>query len=128
METPYSRIAEAHVDIKPSKKRPPREVTVERWLGEKLTRLGCLYWKFVSPGTNGVPDRIVVLPTNYPERREGIVYFVETKSLTGVESEKQKYRQEQLEARGIRHRVVKGRRGAEELVREIEHAIETADL
>lgn len=48
------------------------EKSVEKILGEKVKKLGCLYYKFVSPGTIGVPDRIIICPN-------GLVIFVELK-------------------------------------------------
>lgn len=52
------------------------EKDIERWLGNQLKKLGCIYMKFVSPGNDGVPDRIVVLPG-------GSVIFLELKSTQG---------------------------------------------
>ena len=51
------------------------ERDIERWLGNQLKKLGCIYMKFVSPGNDGVPDRIVILPG-------GSVIFVELKATT----------------------------------------------
>lgn len=39
-----------------------RERDVERYLRERVKQLGGRAYKFVSPGNNGVPDRIVMLP------------------------------------------------------------------
>jgi len=52
------------------------ERTVERFLVESVKTLGGKAYKFTSPGTSGVADRIVVLPGNR-------VWFVELKSPTG---------------------------------------------
>lgn len=52
------------------------ERDIERKLGEHLKALGCLYYKFVSPGQRGVPDRIVICP-------DGKVVFVELKQPAG---------------------------------------------
>lgn len=52
------------------------ERDIERKLGEQLRGLGCLYYKFVSPGQCGVPDRIVVCP-------DGSLWFVELKRPQG---------------------------------------------
>lgn len=52
------------------------ERTVERYLVEAVKALGGTAYKFSSPGTSGVSDRIVVLPGNR-------VWFVELKSPTG---------------------------------------------
>ena len=69
------------------------ERDVEAELGKRLKALGCLFWKFVSPGTSGVPDRIVLTPT-------GAVYFVELKAAGGRRDEIQVYRAEQIVAHG----------------------------
>lgn len=50
------------------------EKTVEKELCERVKKdLGGWALKFVSPGQNGVPDRIVLIP-------QGRIYFVETKA------------------------------------------------
>ncbi len=49
----------------------------ESFIEEKLTRAvnqnGGVCWKFTSPGTAGVPDRIILMP-------EGRIAFVEVKA------------------------------------------------
>ena len=52
------------------------EKDLEGWLGRRLREAGCLYYKFVSPGNNGVPDRIVICP-------DGTVYWLELKRPSG---------------------------------------------
>ncbi|MDR3586287.1 MAG: VRR-NUC domain-containing protein [Desulfosporosinus sp.] len=49
-----------------------REKAIERKLRESVKAKGGLALKFTSPGTAGVPDRIVLTP-------KGEVYFVELK-------------------------------------------------
>ena len=39
-----------------------RESDVERYLVEQVESIGGLCYKWVSPGTRGVPDRLVILP------------------------------------------------------------------
>ncbi len=92
------------------------ERDVEAELGKRLKALGCLFWKFVSPGTSGVPDRIVLTPT-------GTVYFVELKAAGGRRDEIQVYRAEQIAAHGGNYRLVVGKAGAKEFVREVEDVI-----
>lgn len=53
-----------------------RESSIEQKFTKDLKRLGCLVYKFVSPGNDGVPDRIVVTPT-------GRTLYVELKTRTG---------------------------------------------
>lgn len=50
-----------------------REKTVEAYLRDKVKAAGGRAYKFVSPGNDGVPDRLVCLPG-------GRVYFVELKA------------------------------------------------
>lgn len=49
-----------------------RESKLEADLGREIKRLNGLYFKFVSPGNAGVPDRIAVIPN-------GRTFFVELK-------------------------------------------------
>ena len=50
-----------------------REKEIEKMLVTETKRRGGLAWKFVSPGTAGVPDRLILLPG----RKAG---FVEVKA------------------------------------------------
>lgn len=45
------------------KKVPELESKIEDYLLEECTRHGFMCLKFISPGTNGVPDRVVISPT-----------------------------------------------------------------
>lgn len=75
----------------------------------QVSRRGGAFYKFVSPGTIGVPDRIVVRPG-------GQVTFVELKQDHGRLSAIQKVQIQKLRALGADVRVVYGRKQAEELV------------
>ncbi len=48
------------------------EKDVEKYLVKKIKEIGGIAYKFVSPGNDGVPDRICVLPY-------GFIQFVEVK-------------------------------------------------
>lgn len=63
--------------------RQEREAAVEAKLRDEMTRRGCLCYKFVSPGNNGVPDRMIVTP-------DGDVFFIELKTERGRLSAEQK--------------------------------------
>lgn len=85
------------------------EKDLERWLGRELKKLGCIYMKFVSPGNDGVPDRIVVLPG-------GDVIFVELKSETGKLSYTQIYQISRLRQKGAKVLLVSTKVEAQELL------------
>ena len=53
-----------------------KEKSIEVYLRDSIKALGGKAYKWVSPGSNGVPDRIVVMPL-------GLTFFVELKSPTG---------------------------------------------
>ena len=53
-----------------------RERDIEKLLVEEVKKLGGRAYKWVSPGNDGVPDRIVVFPGKAP-------VFVELKTDTG---------------------------------------------
>lgn len=53
-----------------------RENVIERYLVRRAKQLGGKAYKWVSPGNDGVPDRIVIFPKN-------VICFAETKSTTG---------------------------------------------
>lgn len=70
------------------------ESEIEKYLRERIEGIGGICDKWVSPGKNGVPDRIVFAPG-------GHVVFVETKrEKGGVISPLQTYRASQLKALG----------------------------
>ena len=72
-----------------------KESKIEARLKQQIGRLGGKCWKFVSPGTAGVPDRIIVLPM-------GHIAFVETKSTGDMERPQQQFRHQQLRRLGCR--------------------------
>ena len=53
-----------------------KESEIERILVDEVKRLGGRAYKWMSPGNDGVPDRIVILPDTTP-------IFVELKTDTG---------------------------------------------
>ncbi len=88
------------------------EKTIEARLGKRLKGAGWLYFKFVSPGNNGVPDRLAVAP-------DGRVYFIELKTDTGVLSPMQTQQIERLRAHGATVRVIRGSDGADAFLLEV---------
>lgn len=75
--------------------RHVNEKYIERKLVEEVKKAGGLAPKFVSPGLNGVPDRIVLLPS-------GCMAFVELKSSGKMMRPLQIRRKKQLESLGFK--------------------------
>ncbi|SCW86192.1 YozE SAM-like fold [Paenibacillus tianmuensis] len=73
-------------------RKKPREASLENTLAHEVKRCGGLCWKFVSPGTVGVPDRIVITP-------DGRVAFVEMKAPGGKLQPIQRKRAQELQER-----------------------------
>ena len=70
------------------------EAYYERQLTQSIRALGAMCLKFVSPGNNGVPDRIILLPGGY-------AMFAELKQPGKKERARQDYVQRQLRALGF---------------------------
>ena len=81
-----------------------REKEIEKILVTGVKKLGGRAYKWASPGNDGVPDRIVILPGEMP-------YFVELKSETGRLSALQK----------VQIFVVKGIDGLSQFFQDIGH-------
>ena len=88
------------------------EKTVERHLVEGVKKLGGLCYKFTSPGTQGVPDRIIITA-------QGRIIFVELKTDKGILSKIQKYIISQMLLRHADVRVLYGLEQVKELLAEI---------
>lgn len=67
-----------------------REKEIEKRLIQEVRKRGGLCWKFTSPGTDGVPDRLVLMPC-------GKIAFVELKATGEKMRPLQMYRKLQLE-------------------------------
>lgn len=89
-----------------------REREIEKWLREQIKNLGGRALKFTSPGNDGVPDRIILLPG-------GKVYLIELKAIGGRLSPIQVWQQENLRRLGMDVRTITGRAEAEEFIREL---------
>lgn len=85
------------------------ESKVEKILTDGIKAMGGIAFKFVSPGNNGVPDRLIVLPG-------GRVYFVELKTDTGRLSEPQKRQIERLRFTGADVHVLYGEKDVKEFL------------
>lgn len=71
-----------------------REKIIESRLVQEVQSRGSLCWKFTSPGTDGVPDRIVLMPG-------GKIAFVEVKAPGEKMRALQIRRKQQLERVGF---------------------------
>ena len=92
------------------------EREVEKKLVDGVRRLGGRAYKFVSPGNDGVPDRIVVLPDTAP-------MFVELKTESGKLSRLQKVQITRLEKLGQNVRVLYGEKDVENFLEEMWNGI-----
>ncbi len=70
-----------------------RESDIEKYLTKQVKLLGGKAYKWVSPGNNGVPDRIVFLP-------KGHIIFVELKAPGKMPTELQTHQHRKLNALG----------------------------
>ena len=77
-----------------------RENKVEKYLDSEVKKLGGVTRKWVSPGRDGVPDRIVII--------KGTVRFVEVKTSEGKLTVRQQREHDQLRAAGARVHTVYG--------------------
>lgn len=89
-----------------------REKDIENILVAEVKKLGGRAYKWVSPGNDGVPDRIVILPGERP-------YFVELKSETGRLSALQKVQVGRLKDLKQQVFVVKGIDGLSQFFQDI---------
>ncbi len=79
-----------------------RETEVEQALVKAVKARGGICWKFVSPGTAGVPDRIVLMPF-------GRIAFVEVKAPGEVPRPLQRSRHRLLRRLRFRVYVIDGK-------------------
>ena len=93
-----------------------RERDIEKWLRRQVESLGGLAGKFTSPGNDGVPDRLAVLPG-------GLIYFIELKTDRGRLSPLQVWQQDRLRQLGVNVAVIKGMDEAVEFIEEVRDAI-----
>lgn len=87
------------------------ESDIERWMLRQVHARGGLFYKFTSPGNDGVPDRILIWNAR--------VVFIELKQERGRLSRMQEIQIERMRERGAEVRVVYGRAQAEELLKEV---------
>lgn len=88
------------------------ERQIEARMAQMVRERGGLFFKFVSPGNPGVPDRILIAPG-------GRVVFVELKTEVGRLSNIQKWQIERMTTFGLDVRKVRGWAQARALVEEV---------
>ena len=93
-----------------------RDRDIEKWLRRQVESLGGLAFKFTSPGNDGVPDRLAVLPG-------GTIYFIELKTDRGRLSPIQVWQQDRLRQLGVNVAVIRGMDEAVEFIEEVRDAI-----
>lgn len=87
-----------------------RERDIEKWLVSLIKRMGGEAFKFVSPGNDGVPDRLVCMPG-------GRIYFVELKTDKGRPSGLQQWQMERLRRLGVSVHLITGMEEAMQFIR-----------
>ena len=97
------------------------EKDIEKYLTSEVKRLGGIAYKFVSPGNDGVPDRMVLLPG-------GRITFIELKTETGRPTKIQERQIERMRALGQDVRIVYGMEQVKEFLREARDAVYTAQV
>ncbi len=88
------------------------EKDIERNPVAGVHKLGGAAYKFVSPGQDGVPDRLVILP-------RGRIIFVELKTVSGRASSLQIVQQRRLKALGCDVRMLFGPDQVDDFLREV---------
>ncbi|WP_102400190.1 VRR-NUC domain-containing protein [Haloimpatiens massiliensis] len=88
------------------------ESKIEKYLKKQIELLGGKALKFVSPGTSGVPDRIVLLP-------QGKIIFVELKAPGKRPRTMQEYRIKELRNLGFRVEIIDSIEKVNKFVREV---------
>ena len=91
-----------------ARKEYTRERDVERVFCERAKKMGGKAFKWTSPGNDGVPDRILILPGRPP-------IFVELKTDSGHPSAIQKHQMQWLADHNQTVALVYGMSGVEEL-------------
>ncbi len=86
-----------------------KEKDIETYLREQVKKAGGRAYKFVSPGNDGVPDRLVCLPG-------GRVAFVELKATGKVLRPLQRSQQEFLKRLGFRVETIDSKQQVDEFI------------
>lgn len=90
-----------------------KESEIEKHLREQVKAAGGRAYKFVSPGNNGVPDRIVLLPG-------GVLAFVELKAPGKKPTDLQLAQQNKIAKLGFKVYVMDSKEKVDEFIKGIE--------
>lgn len=88
-----------------------RERDIEEYLRNQVKKAGGKAYKFVSPGNDGVPDRLVLFPG-------GRVYFVELKAPGKKPRPLQIKQMRDIASFGCNVRVIDSKEGVDAFIRE----------
>lgn len=95
------------------------ESKVEARLRKEIRALGGIFWKFTSPGNDGVPDRIAMFP-------DGRLVFVELKKEDGKLTKLQAVQIRRLVEIGQQVCVVYGKAGADQFLQDMrDHSVDS---
>jgi len=86
-----------------------RETTIERYLCRRVKELGGKAYKLQSPGNDGMPDRLCILPG-------GKVIFVETKAPRETPRPLQVCRHKELQRLGCFVRIADSRQQVDNII------------
>jgi len=88
------------------------EKQIETRLRIRVKEIGGKALKFVSPGYNGVPDRLVFMPG-------GRIYLVELKAPGKKPTQLQIKRKEEFERMGFKYYIIDSYEGVEKFIKEV---------
>ena len=91
------------------------EKEIEKYLRDKIKNLGGIAYKFISPGNNGVPDRLICLPT-------GKAIFMELKAPGKEPKPHQNLQINRLRNLGFDVRIIDSKQKVDEFINEIQTA------
>ncbi|MFD2446400.1 VRR-NUC domain-containing protein [Bacillus sp. CGMCC 1.16607] len=89
-----------------------QEKAIETYLRDQVKKAGGKAYKFESPGNDGVPDRLVILPKNK-------IYFVELKAPGKKPRPLQVKQMRDLSSLGCDVRVIDSKEGVNDFIREV---------
>lgn len=94
------------------KKNEIRERDIEKYLRDEIRKAGGRAYKFVSPGNNGVPDRICLFPG-------GRIVFVELKAPGKKTTALQAAQIAKIRALGFKVYIIDSKAGVDALLEEV---------